>query len=193
MSSNYRELTDIAEVACNLGASRVSILRLVPQGRAALVWDRALNRVQNLELRRQIQILRKKYGHDFIRTGSPYNFLMLNDSPACFAAIDRLIIGPDLQFYPCDAFKRIDASKLVKTEDRSRLTEASLPECWKRSPYLEAIRAYLMTDFEEPCHSCKLLEKCVSGCLAQKAIIYGSLAKKPDPDCLGPNFQGDLI
>jgi len=193
MSGNYRELTDIAQLACDLGASRVSVLRLVPQGRAVLVRDRALNRVQNLELSRQIQMLRKVHGHDFIRTGSPYNFLMLNDSPGCYAAIDRLIIGPDLRLYPCDAFKRIGASELVKTEAWSSLAEASLPECWNRSPYLEAVRTYLMTDFKDPCFSCKILEKCASGCLAQKAITYGLLVKKPDPDCLGPELQGDSV
>jgi radical SAM protein with 4Fe4S-binding SPASM domain len=191
MAGNYSELTDVAELARKLGASRVSVLRLVPQGRAALVRDRALSRVQNMELRRQIQAIRTKQGHDFVRTGSPYNFLMLNDSPACFAAIDRLIIGPDLRLYPCDAFKRIGAEECVKAEEFSCLAGKTLSECWDKSAYLEAVRTYLTTDFEAPCDSCTLLEKCVSGCLAQKAIAYGSLAKKPDPDCLGLNFQGD--
>lgn len=102
MAGNYSELADVAQLARELGASRVSVLRLVPQGRAALVRDRTLSRVQNLELRRAIQALRAKHGHDFVRTGSPYNFLMLNDSPACFSAVDRLIIGPDLRLYPCE-------------------------------------------------------------------------------------------
>ncbi len=189
MTGNYRELADVAELACKLGACRISVLRLVPQGRAALIRDRALNRVQNLELRHQIRGLRAMYGYDFVRTGSPYNFLLLNDSPACYAAIDRLIIGPDLRLYPCDAFKQICAEELVKTEEWSCLVSRSLPECWRKSPYLEAVRTYLTTDFEPPCVSCKHLEKCASGCLAQKAIAYGSLAKKPDPDCLGPNFE----
>lgn len=189
MSSNHRDLSDVAHLARQLGASRVSVLRLVPQGRAALVQDRALNRIQNIELRRQIQNLRKA-GHD-IRTGSPYNFLMLNDAPTCCAAIDRLIIAPDLRLYPCDAFKRIGASELVKTEDWSCLAGTSLSDCWKKSPYLEAVRTYLTTDFKPPCDSCKLLEKCLSGCLAQKIIAYRTLDKKPDPDCLGPNFKGD--
>jgi radical SAM protein with 4Fe4S-binding SPASM domain len=191
MSGNYRELTDVALLARRLGASRVSVLRLVLQGRAALIQHRALNRVQNLELRRQIQSLRKEHGYDFIRTGSPYNFLMLNDKPGCWAAIDRLIIGPNLELYPCDAFKKIGASELVGTESWSSVEQSSLPDCWVKSPYLEAVRTYLTTDFAEPCDSCKLLDRCVSGCLAQKAIAYGSLEKKPDPDCLGPNFQGD--
>jgi len=191
MSGNYRELTDVGLLARRLGASRVSVLRLVPQGRAALIRNRALNRVQNLELRRQIQSLRKEQGYDFVRTGSPYNFLMLNDKPGCWAAIDRLIISPDLGLYPCDAFKKIGASELVGTEKWSSLAQSSLPDCWAKSPYLEAVRTYLTTDFAEPCDSCKLLERCLSGCLAQKAVAYGSLEKKPDPDCLGPNFQGD--
>jgi radical SAM protein with 4Fe4S-binding SPASM domain len=191
MSGNYRELSEIARLAHQLGASRISVLRLVPQGRAALVRGRALNRVQNLELRRLIETLRKKHGNEFVRTGSPYNFLILNDRPACCAAIDRLIIGPDLRLYPCDAFKRIGASELVRTEDWCSLAHASLADCWAKSLYLEAVRTYLTTDFEAPCDSCKFLEQCLSGCLAQKAITYCSLAKKPDPDCLGPHFQGD--
>jgi len=192
MSGNYRELGDVAGLARELGACRVSVLRLVPQGRAALVRDRVLSRVQNLELRRQILTLRKTYGEHFIRTGSPYNFMMLNDKPACWAAIDRLIIGPDLRLYPCDAFKRIGVSELVGTEDWSCLVGTSLPECWMKSPYLEAVRTYLTTDFEDPCGSCESLERCVSGCLAQKAIAHSSLDKSPDPDCLRPSLQGGI-
>ncbi len=189
MSSNYHELSDVASLASQLGASRISVLRLVPQGRAALLQGRILNRVQNLELRRQIQNLRKS-GFD-IRTGSPYNFLMLNDKPGCWAAIDRLIIGPDLQLYPCDAFKRINAVELVGTANWSSLSSSNLSDCWEKSPYLEAVRDYLTTDFSEPCNSCRLVEKCVSGCLAQKTIVCNAIKKQPDPDCLGTNFQED--
>lgn len=191
MASNYRELPDIAALAHKVGASRISILRLVPQGRAALIRGRILDRVQNLELRRTVQAARKTYGAAFVRTGSPYNFLLLNDKPGCWAAIDRLIIGPDQQVYPCDAFKRISSAELVKTDFLSRLDKWGLRECWEGSPYLEAVRDYLTTDFAEPCASCRLLERCVSGCLAQKVIANGALQKCPDPDCLGPNFQGD--
>lgn len=191
LTDNYRELKGVAQLARSLGMSRVSVLRLVPQGRAALIEGRILNRVQNFELRRTIQEIRGIYGDGFIRTGSPYNFLMLNDDPACCAGIDRLIIGPDLYLYPCDAFKKISAKELVGTEAWSRLASAGLPDCWIKSPYLEAIRKYLTTDFEAPCNSCRSLKKCLSGCLAQKVIAYDSLDKKPDPACLGPCLVGD--
>jgi len=188
MATNYRELRDVADVARACGASVVSVLRLVPQGRAALLAGRALNRVQNLELRRVIQEIRKS--GLTVRVGSPYNFLMLNDKPGCWAAIDRLIVGPDLRIYPCDAFKRIDAKELVGTDRLSCLRQSTLGDCWAGAPYLEAVRDYLTTDFEDPCRSCTLLEKCVSGCLAQKVIADGAMRKRHDPDCLGPHFLG---
>lgn len=193
MSGNYRELGDVTNLARGFGASRVSVLRLVPQGRGALVRNLALTRVQNMQLRQDIATLRRKCGDDYIRTGSPYNFLMLSNDPACRAAVDRLIIGPDLRLYPCDAFKRIEASELVGTDSWSCLAGVSLPDCWRKSPYLDAIRTYLTTDFEDPCKSCPGLRKCASGCLAQKAIAHGTLSKTPDPDCLGAGSRGGPV
>jgi len=191
MSNNYRELREVAALGKERGASVVSVLRLVPQGRAALLRGRILSRVQNLELRRIIRDLRDS-GHN-IRTGSPYNFLMLSANPKCCAGIDRLIIGPDLRLYPCDAFKQVKADELVGKQDLSTLKNFNLEDCWDKSPYLEAVREYLTTPFPDPCASCRLFEKCLSGCLAQKVVAFGNLEKRPDPDCLGPNFRGDDI
>ncbi len=189
MATNYGELRDVALLGKNYGASVVSVLRLVNQGRAALLRSRTLNRVQNLQLRRQVLELRDN-GYK-IRTGSPYNFLMVNPTPECSAALDRLIIGPDLRLYPCDAFKQVKAEEIVGTLDRSCLNGTSLQACWEQSPYLEAIRRCLTAPFKDPCESCRSLGKCRSGCLAQKVVSHGTLASRPDPDCLGPNFQGD--
>jgi radical SAM protein with 4Fe4S-binding SPASM domain len=188
MSSNYGELKGVAILSKELGASVVSVLRLVPQGRAALLRSQILNRVQNLELRRVIRELREA-GH-IIRTGSPYNFLMLSANPECCAGIDRIIIGPDLRLYPCDAFKQVKAEEIMGTLNNSTLNGFSLSDCWDRSPYLEAVREYLTTPFPNPCRLCGLLEKCLSGCLAQKVVAYGNLDKRSDPNCLAPNLRG---
>jgi len=182
LSSNYKDLETIAYSAREWQVSRISVLRFVPQGQGALIKGQVLNGIQNIQLRRAVERLRLE-GFD-IRTGSPYNFLMLNDQPKCCSGIDRLIIGPDLTISPCDAFKRIKAEELVGTSQLSSLADNSLEECWERSPFLEAIREYLTTDFTEPCASCKALEKCLSGCLAQKVIANGNLKKRPDPMCL---------
>jgi radical SAM protein with 4Fe4S-binding SPASM domain len=188
MSTNYRELPLVASMAREDGASTISVLRLVPQGRGYLLRRRILSRVQNLELRRMVLALRKEgFG---VRTGSPYNFLMVNKEPGCWAAIDRLVIGPDMRLYPCDAFKRIESDQLVGTSELSELSSSRLDDCWRGSPYLNAVRAFLETDFEDPCAPCPALDRCLSGCLAQKVIASGRLCKVADPDCLNPSAQG---
>lgn len=182
LSSNYKELKNIAELARQWKVKRVSVLRFVPQGRGYLIEDRILDRSQNLILKKMIEDLRKE-GHD-IRTGSPYNFLLLNEQPKCASGIDRLIVSPDYRIFPCDAFKGIDAEEIVSPCHISSLDVNTLADCWDRSEYLTAVRTYLTTDFAEPCNSCKLLEKCLSGCLAQKVLVNRDLRKSPDPMCL---------
>ena len=182
VADNYKELESIANLSRRYQVSRISVLRLVPQGRAALLKTKMLNRVQNLELKRIIEKLREK-GFD-IRTGSPYNFLMLNENPKCCSAIDRLIVAPNMNFYPCDAFKKIESQDVVGTSRLSSLADASLNECWENSPYLLAIRKYLTTQFAKPCESCNKLKECLSGCLAQKVIEHEELKKTHDPMCL---------
>jgi MoaA/NifB/PqqE/SkfB family radical SAM enzyme len=134
LANNYQELERLVSYARAAGISRISVLRFVPQGRGTLIQNHALNRMQNIELRRSIIRLRSQ-GND-IRTGSPYNFLMLNDQPKCSSAIDRLIIGPDLRIYPCDAFKQVSAEELVGTLHLSTLRGNSLVDCWENSPFL---------------------------------------------------------
>ena len=182
LSDNFREIEEIAATARTWGVSRISVLRFVPQGRGCLIRSHSLDRLQNVQLRRAIEQLRSQ-GFD-IRTGSPYNFLMLNDQPECSSGIDRLIVGADLRIYPCDAFKQIKAEELVGTLRLSTLEGNNLLDCWNSSPFLAAIREYLMTPFDEPCVSCNVLDRCLSGCLAQKAVEYGGLVKRPDPMCL---------
>jgi radical SAM protein with 4Fe4S-binding SPASM domain len=182
LAQTYNELEGIASLAERHKVGRISVLRFVPQGRGVLIKRHCLNRLQNLSLKRTIERLRQA-GFD-IRTGSPYNFLMLNDQPKCCSAIDRLIIGPDLHVYPCDAFKQVEAEELVGTKGFSCLSQHSLRDCWEKSPYLLAVRKYLTTPFPERCEACAALGKCLSGCLAQKVIAYGSLDKRGDPMCL---------
>ncbi len=182
LATNYKVLKDIAEMGKQNGVSNISVLRFVPQGRGYLLKSALLNKLQNLELKKIINELRRE-GYN-IRTGSPFNFLLLNDQPKCCSAIDRLIIGPDLRIFPCDAFKQIISEEIVETNEFSSLEKSTLNECWKKSLYLNTIRNYLTTEFAEPCKSCKYFENCLSGCLAQKFIYHGNVEKSPDPMCL---------
>jgi pyrroloquinoline quinone biosynthesis protein E len=181
MSQNYQELPAVVSIGRAKGAVRVSVLRFVPQGRGKTEPGLALSRKQNLRLRRMIL----GAGRNFeIRTGSPYNFLLVNSQSRCLAATDRLSIAPDQSIYPCDAFKQIKSVQICGTDKYSRLDAWSLRECWEESPYLRAVRRSLGSGVPPTCSVCSLLAQCGSGCLAQKFIAYGSLRPSADPMCL---------
>jgi radical SAM protein with 4Fe4S-binding SPASM domain len=180
MSINFQELPKVTALAKDIGVEKVSVLRFVPQGRGAGMPSLALSRAQNVHLRRLILEARNALA---VRTGSPYNFLCLSDQPSCCAAIDRLIVAPDLSIYPCDAFKHIRPEELVGHDPLSGIA-GSLAECWNGSIFLREVREYLTTDFAPPCSGCEELVSCLSGCLAQKVIVSGNLEKRPDPMCL---------
>lgn len=184
---NYYLLKGVAELGNDLGVHRVSVLRFVPQGRGSLLQNDTLNINQNIELKRSIEELRR-LGYN-IRTGTPFNVLLLNDNPKCPSGKDRLIIAPDLRLYPCDAFKQIRAEDVVDCINYSSLENSTLLECWIKSPYLETIRSFLGSGFQEPCLSCVNVNKCLSGCLAQKVLAYGGLINKPDPACLMKKYN----
>jgi radical SAM protein with 4Fe4S-binding SPASM domain len=181
LTINYLELPSIIALSRKLGIKKISILRFVPQGRGASIKEMVLSKTQNLHLRRMIIEGRKEMD---IRVGSPYNILMLNDSPNCLAAIDRVSIGPEYDIYPCDAFKQIKANDIVGTGEYSKVDKWDLKACWGKSPYLNEVRKYLKSPFVDPCRGCNGLEKCLSGCLAQKVLLNSGFRKDKDPMCL---------
>lgn len=182
MSANYGQLRQVAELAREMGINRVSVLRLVPQGRGSDFEELKLSHEANLALRKTIVELRDE-GND-IRVGSPYNILALKSNPECCAGIDRLTISPDLRISPCDAFKQITPEMIEVSSEFSSLVSSSLADCWIKSAYLQKIREYLTTPFAEECGGCNSFESCLSGCVAQKFFAYGDLVKCPDPMCL---------
>lgn len=179
---NFQELGELCRLCRENGVSQISVLRFVPQGRGALFRRHGLQQLHNLKLKRSIEQLRRD--GFVIRTGSPYNFLLVNKQPECSSGFDRLIVGPGLDIYPCDAFKQLRAEDVGGTSDYSRLDQFSLRDCWQKSPFLRKVRGYLTTPFGQPCATCTVLNQCLSGCLAQKVIAHGDFDKRPDPACL---------
>lgn len=182
LKSTLHDLSSVANLAKKLKVKKISVLRFVPQGRGSINFKEVLDKTDYLFLKNEIENLRSK--HNEIRTGSPFNFLLLNSSPSCNSAVDRLIINPHLDVFPCDAFKQIPAEELVGTKDYSNLSRFRLEDCWRSSPFLNEVRKYLTTEFPETCLECNLLDTCLSGCLAQKVLKHGSFDKHPDPDCI---------
>ena len=182
LASNYKKLPDIVKLAKSIGVKRVSVLRFVPQGRGLLIKDKdTMSKVQYSELKSVIIQLRRE-GFD-IRTGSPFNVLFLNEHPKCMAAQDRLIVAPDLDIFPCDAFKQIPCDKIYTGDRYSNLDNKNLIECWQASEYFRLVRSAILGEASEPCKSCDEYSMCLSGCLAQKYLYYSSLYRNPDPAC----------
>ncbi len=190
LANTYKALPIIAKMAKVMGVLRISVLRLVPQGRGIIGVAAQLSNSQNIELRQIISDLRND-GHD-IRLGSPYNFLMMRKNPQCLSGIDRMTIGPDLKIFPCDAFKHITPEQLNVLPDFSDLSKNSLSDCWNKSSYFAVIRNYLSSGFPDECTNCNKLYDCFSGCIAQKFYAFGSLKKCADPMCL-LNNQNNII
>ena len=184
LSRNYCELDAVVDLGAKLGVTQVSVLRFVPHGRGRDLCREVLNTRQNHQLRERIIRRRDARTCPRIRTGSPYNFLMLTDQPKCHAAIDRMTIMPDLRIAPCDAFKQVLAEDIAGDNSFSSLTCSSLKECWEKSAYLKTVRDHLPPQLPDECLSCSAVKECRSGCLAQKFLANGSLGKSRDPDCL---------
>lgn len=182
LKRNFTKLRDVVYLANILGIKKISVLRFVPQGRGQLIQNEILNKNEFLVLQNTITQLRKSKMN--IRTGSPLNFLFLNDEPKCNSGLDRLLIDAELNICPCDAFKQIKANEIVVNPVYSNLRDHTLKDCWNGSNYLAAIRSYLATDFGDTCSHCSDLNRCHSGCLAQKVIYSGELTKTPDPSCI---------
>ena len=184
LASNYHKLAGIVNIANKHKIKKISVLRFVPQGRGFLFKFNALDKKQNLELQKSIINLKRQNEKIEIRTGSPFNVLLLNRNPKCMAAQDRLVIAPDLNIYPCDAFKQISGNIFFLDDEYSNLCHHSISECWEKSKYFKIVRETINRKPSEPCQSCENLSKCLSGCLAQKYLVYSSLDKNPDPACL---------
>ena len=181
MSNNFDQLSEIVELSKSKKVGVVSVLRFVPQGRGRLLNSASLNLKQNIELKSIIKQIRNT-GYK-LRTGSPWNFLMVNEEPMCLSAIDKLIIGPDMQIYPCDAFKQFKYSEFFSEDTYSDLMKHSLEECWTKSLYLNLVRNKI-TDYCTVCTNCSSFSNCNSGCLAQKKALYGNIDRRPDPACI---------
>jgi MoaA/NifB/PqqE/SkfB family radical SAM enzyme len=91
MKSNYQQLENIIKLCESYGVSSLSILRFVPQGRGKMLYSSIMDQEDYIVLKNIIN--RNKNRKINLRTGSPLNFLMLNENPVCPSGVDRLIVA----------------------------------------------------------------------------------------------------
>lgn len=178
MKPNWEQLKEVVRLADQLGIFAVSVLRFVPHGRGTIVNHYNLSKHELRQLRKMIIYLRGN-SKTYIRLGSPFNILLLNQNTYCNAACDRLIIGPNGHVYPCDAFKNIEMEGILGS-----IIENSLVDVWQNSSYLTKIRELIKQGLGPECSKCKSCSLCKGGCMAQKFIRLSGNVSKPDPDCI---------
>ena len=136
-----------------LGVSKVSVLRLVLQGRAlenlSLV---KLTNEENVEVARFIRTLHDSNSGK-VRIGLPYSDS--NCRIYCKAATDKINIRYDGNVYPCEVFKDdILNAKLGYNPDN--VYKSRFYEIYQKSPYLNVVRrgieAFKKEDGEEVCY-----------------------------------------
>lgn len=153
MQVNFKHLKSIFEMCYQLGVSKVSILRLVLQGRAlenlSLV---KLTGEDSREITKLIKALKEAYKGK-VRTGLPYSDS--NCRIYCKAASDKINVRYDGNVYPCEAFKD-DLLNAKLGSEPDNVWKDSFYDIYKNSPYLNVVRksidAFKKEEGNETCY-----------------------------------------
>ena len=153
MQVNFKHLKSIFEMCYQLGVSKVSILRLVLQGRAlenlTLV---KLSGEDNREVTKLIKVLNEAYKGK-VRIGLPYSDS--NCRIYCKAASDKINVRYDGNVYPCEVFKD-DLLNAKLGYEPDNVWKDSFYDIYQNSPYLNVVRksidAFKKEDGNETCY-----------------------------------------
>ena len=153
MQVNFKHLKSIFEMCYQLGVSKVSILRLVLQGRAlenlSLV---KLSGKDNREVTKLIKALNESYKGK-VRIGLPYSDS--NGRIYCKAASDKINVRYDGNVYPCEVFKDDLLNAKLGCEP-DNVWKDSFYDLYQNSPYLNVVRksieVFKKEDGDETCY-----------------------------------------
>ena len=152
MQVNFKHLKSVFEMCYQLGVSKVSILRLVLQGRAlenlSLV---KLTGEESREVTKLIKALKEAYKGK-VRIGLPYSDS--NCRIYCKAASDKINVRYDGNVYPCEVFKDDLLNAKLGCEP-DNVWKDSFYDLYQNSPYLNVVRksieVFKKEDGDETC------------------------------------------
>lgn len=160
MQVNFKHLKSVFEMCYQLGVSKVSILRLVLQGRALenLLLVK-LSGKDNREVTKLIKALYESYKGK-VRIGLPYSDS--NCRIYCKAASDKINVRYDGNVYPCEVFKDDLLNAKLGCEP-DNVWKDSFYDIYQNSPYLNVVRksidAFKKEDGDETCYGQFKMEK----------------------------------
>ncbi len=153
MQVNFKHLKSIFEMCYQLGVSKVSILRLVLQGRALVNLSLVkLTDEDSREVTKLIKALKKAYKGK-VRIGLPYSDS--NCRIYCKAASDKINVRYDGNVYPCEVFKDDLLNAKLGCEP-DNVWKDSFYDLYQNSPYLNVVRksieVFKKEDGDETCY-----------------------------------------
>ncbi len=160
MQVNFKHLKSIFEMCYQLGVSKVSILRLVLQGRALEKLSLVkLSGEDNWDVTKLIKTLNESYKGK-VRIGLPYSDS--NCRIYCKAASDKINVRYDGNVYPCEVFKDDLLNAKLGCEP-DNVWKDSFYNIYQNSPYLNVVRksieAFKKEDGDETCYGQFKMEK----------------------------------
>ena len=172
MRLNVDDLDEVIRYASAKGIKKVSLLRLVPQGRCS--EELMLSYEEKKQLYERVTVLRTQYPHIEIRMGAPFNCISLAGTH-CSAAQNKLLISAKGEIFPCEAFKFLRGT-------RPTIYKHTLEDVWENDRLLNDIRNMLSQ--KDSCTDCEFARLCRGGCHGQRLQVNGSLTEGFDPDCM---------
>lgn len=152
MKFNYHQIHDVVKMCADLGVSRVSFLRFVPQGRGFENRnDIQLNEVEVSRVKTMMEECVKNNASS-IRIGIPLS--SCKNRINCLTGTDKLVVRYDGNVYPCEAFKgEFYCEHIHSLPDNVNASRLGL--IYSSSKYLCEVRA-LNTAFQNinACETC---------------------------------------
>ena len=151
MKCNFRQIPQTLEKLYEMGVSKVSLLRLVPQGRVEENEGMTiLSAEEQNELTDLLEMLSKKYDKKKLRLGKPQRTSKFS---TCWTGTIRMVVRYDGLVFPCGAFK--DGFITFMGQKPANIMEQRLLEIYQDSEYLKAVRNELAEYYEgEVCEPC---------------------------------------
>ncbi|MHA2377608.1 MAG: SPASM domain-containing protein, partial [Candidatus Thorarchaeota archaeon] len=206
MQPNIDHIKKTRDLCVNLGVSKMSLLRFVPQTRGFANKDALLPSMEMFDkMQKAIDYEMthpdRKDLPTAIRAGCPADFrhatagtsiyeASTGKTKSCHAGTDLILVRPDGTVHPCAAWKSLPTDSNVR--------ERTLHDVWAGDTTYNAIRHYLQEGWEElegACGTCSALDSCRGGCPAQRLHAFGRKIDDlyfPEADPLCPTRLYDL-
>jgi radical SAM protein with 4Fe4S-binding SPASM domain len=182
---NMYQLEEIYEVCRRLQVNKMSILRLVPQGRC-VGYDTELspNVEEMAKIIWELHKIKAKSDAGYIpnlRIGDPLNWEFFFDRSVCrncHGGIDRVLVRSNGEAQFCAALKH------APKYNYGNVMRNSLEKMWVKSPVAIKLRKLHYGELDvKICNKCEYYKNCRGGCTSQRIATYGDMLWGPDPLC----------